>query len=141
MPLLKFSLKTKQLLNTQKKYFFIDNLFINLADIEDRLENTIFLYLVRRYGQRQLYFGRDDRRHEIDFIVLEKDGKISAIQVCYQLNDSNFNRETRSFLRFREINKDKEISANLIYMHDARTVQNSFSDIKIQNIAEFLLSP
>jgi hypothetical protein len=54
------------------------------------LENTVFLEL-RRRGNEIWYFKG---KRECDFIYRNKDNSISAIQVCWEVNPANENRET-----------------------------------------------
>ena len=53
------------------------------------LENQVFLHLRRKY--KELFYFKE--KNECDFIIKEK-GKITqAIQVCYELNEDNNERE------------------------------------------------
>lgn len=136
----KFSLKTKQIFDTQKKYYFIDNIFVHLADIEDRLENTVYVYLIEKYGSTHVAFGKDERGHEIDFVVSQEDGTILAFQVCYQLTEKNYKREARSLVAFKGKNKDRKITAFLLYMQDVRAKKTFSDEIEYSEIVDFLLS-
>ncbi len=59
-----------------------------------RFENLIFLHLRRKY--KQLFYYRD--RGECDFIAIEKNSIKEAIQVCFTVNDENFEREYNGLL-------------------------------------------
>ena len=55
---------------TQKKYYFIDNGFLNLFLINAEtslLENMVAVELFRRYGKDNVYYLNADK--EIDFII------------------------------------------------------------------------
>lgn len=88
-----YSLK-KQAVNP-KKVYLIDN---GLADVNSvsfssnrgrMLENCVFLEL-RRAGKEIFYF-RENK--ECDFLVKERNAIVMAIQVCYELNEDNKQRE------------------------------------------------
>jgi len=59
-----------------------------------RFENLIFLHLRRKYTQ--LFYYKD--RGECDFIALKKNSIKEAIQVCFTVNDENFEREYNGLL-------------------------------------------
>ncbi len=59
------------------------------------LENLIYLHLRRR--TKELYFYHD--KGECDFVIFNKGKAASAIQVCYQLNDTNQEREYNGLLQ------------------------------------------
>ena len=93
LPKYDFSLKKQYISN--KKIYVIDNgLRNNVAFYfsEDKgrlLENTIFLELKRRGGE--IYYHKDKK--ECDFVV-QRGMRISeAVQVCFDLNESNKERE------------------------------------------------
>lgn len=56
-------------------------------DYGKNFENLVFLNLIKKYGNPKY----KDAKNEIDFYI-EKDQL--NIQVCYDLNDENFERET-----------------------------------------------
>ncbi len=118
----KFSFKTKEIFSTQNKYYFVDNLFSHKSDIEDQIENSVFQYLSRA-KMPEIFYGRDERGREIDFIVPDK---VLAYQVCYQLNDANVARETK-------------FPAHLIYMYDQRSQKPDIPNIKLTSLDQFLL--
>jgi hypothetical protein len=64
------------------------------SDNHDRLlENLVFVWLRKLYGDSLFYYNK---KTECDFIVFDRDQAIQAIQVCYDLS----NTDTRK----REIN-------------------------------------
>jgi uncharacterized protein len=106
-----YSLK-KQNIN-KKKIYSIDNGFINqigfsFSENNGRyLENLIALDLLRR--NEEFYYHRN--MYECDF-VLKKNTKIyQAIQVCYDFNTRNKDREIRGVL---EAIKDYNLSTGII---------------------------
>ena len=59
-------------------------------DIGQKFENLVFLHLRRKYSEI-FYFSENK---ECDFIVFENGKPIELVQVCYMLNNDNFERET-----------------------------------------------
>jgi predicted AAA+ superfamily ATPase len=93
VPKFDYSIK-KQIVN-QRKVYAVDT---GLASVNSlsfskdngrMLENAVFLTLRRKY--KQIYYFRNI--HECDFIVIHRNAVVYAIQVCYQLNDDNIDRE------------------------------------------------
>lgn len=93
VPKFDYSLK-KQLVNP-KKVYSIDNGLSNMNSAsfsEDKgkmLENVVFLGLRRKY--KDIFYFRE--KCECDFVVKEGTKITKAIQVCYDLNEDNKNRE------------------------------------------------
>lgn len=93
VPKFDYSLK-KQLVNP-KKVYSIDNGLSNANSAsfsEDKgkmLENAVFLGLRRRY--KGIFYFRE--KGECDFVIKEGTKITKAIQVCYDLNDDNKERE------------------------------------------------
>ncbi len=93
VPRFDYSLK-KQSVNPKKAYA-IDTGFAKAnsvsfsSDKGRALENLVFLHLRRKY--REIFYFRE--KSECDFVVKEKGGIKSAIQVCYSLDEDNKNRE------------------------------------------------
>ncbi len=88
-----FSYSIKEQINNKKKLYLCDNGFMNLgysfsANYGKLLENLIFSELQKR-GYEIYFYNKDI---ECDFIV-KKEDKTIAIQVCYELNEQNKNRE------------------------------------------------
>jgi len=91
----RFSYSLKQQLKNPKKIYGIDTgLITHLSmsfskDLGRLLENLVFIHL-KRLGE-EIYYYR--QKGECDFIV-SKDRKVNmAVQVCYELNSDNHNRE------------------------------------------------
>lgn len=93
IPRFSYSLRV-QAINPKKVYAIDTGLLkantIQFSDDRGRmLENLVFLH-VRRKSQSIYYFKE---KHECDFVVFEKNSPSRVIQVCYELNDGNFDRE------------------------------------------------
>jgi hypothetical protein len=86
-----FSLKEQQ--SAKKKIYFNDNGFVSLSfkfssNYGKLLENLVLTELIK--AEYEVYFY--NKNFECDFLA-KKEGKIIAIQVCYELNDENRKRE------------------------------------------------
>ncbi len=98
LPLFSYSLR-KQTINPRKVYC-IDNGLRNAVSFtfskdEGRLaENLVFLELMRR--EKEVYYWKN--RGEVDFVLKEKEGSLTAINVSY--TDRIEERETRALDEF-----------------------------------------
>ncbi|OGJ52203.1 hypothetical protein A2335_04630, partial [Candidatus Peregrinibacteria bacterium RIFOXYB2_FULL_32_7] len=97
----KFDWKLHSVFDGSFKYFLVDNGFLralnlNKRDIKEKLlENLVFMHL-KRQGY-EIYYGRDDKGKEIDFLVKNKT-KFTKIQVTLELNANNYERELNNFV-------------------------------------------
>ncbi len=96
----RFSFSLKQQAKNQKKVYGVDTgLITNLSlsfskDIGRLLENAVFIAF-RRMGKKIYYYKNTG---ECDFVVT-KGGYIEhLVQVCYELNSDNLQRETKGLL-------------------------------------------
>jgi predicted AAA+ superfamily ATPase len=65
------------------------------------MENAVFLQLMRRRNTNKLmdvYYWRD-QKGEVDFLVREADRVTELVQVAYELNNTNIERETGAIMR------------------------------------------
>lgn len=80
-----------------KKYYFIDNGYISLFEFEKddglKLENIVFCSLLKM--GKEINYYKDKK--ECDFIV-RKDKGLQAIQVTYELNENNREREIQGLI-------------------------------------------
>ena len=84
------------------------------------LENLVFLQL-KRQG-KEIYYHRENK--ECDFIIKEGNSIKQAIQVCYELNSDNEEREIEGLL---EAMKSHNLSKGLMLTH------NDEDNLKINN--------
>lgn len=75
------------------------------------LENQVFLYL--RRASSEIYYFKGKK--ECDFLVKEKNKITSAIQVCYELNEENKERELKGLLEAMEM---FDLSSGLVLTYD-----------------------
>ncbi len=93
----RFSYSLKNQIKNPKKIYSVDNGMsaVNSASFsEDKgrmLENVVFSHLRKNY--QNIFYFRE--KHECDFLVGEKNKIVAAIQVCFELNDDNKNREIK----------------------------------------------
>ncbi|GAB6163634.1 ATP-binding protein [Desulfothermus naphthae] len=99
----RFAHSLKEIHTKIKKIYTIDNGFIEAVaysssqDMGKLYENTVFIELKRR--GKELYYYKDKRGREIDFIVRDKKKIIDAIQVCFDIhNDKVLKREITSLI-------------------------------------------
>jgi predicted AAA+ superfamily ATPase len=83
-----------------KKVYTLDNGFnevLTMSFTDDdrrKLENSVYQHL--RRTSHELYYFKEKR--ECDFLVFENNQNKQIVQVCYQLNDENFDREYQGLL-------------------------------------------
>ena len=110
-----YSLRKQQ--RNQRKIYCVDNGLMTHTSFQFTenkgvlLENLTFICL-RRKGY-ELYFHKG--KHECDFLVKEGLSITKAFQVCYELNDDNFARETNGLI---EALKEYNLSEGVILTFD-----------------------
>jgi len=108
MPRFSYSFKQQQV--NPKKAYSIDNGFSNInsasfsKDNGKMLENLVFLALRRKY--KDIFYFQEKK--ECDFVIKEKEKITHAIQVCYNLNEENKDREINGLLEALKEFKIKE---------------------------------
>lgn len=113
----RFSYSYKQQQINPKKAYSIDNGFSynNSAsfskDIGKMLENAVFLGLRRRF--KDIFYFQN--KNECDFVIKEKDKINHAIQVCFEFNEENKNREITGLL---EALKEFNLKGGLILTYN-----------------------
>ncbi len=112
--LYKKSFKNREI---KKKYYFYDNGFMKLFELEDdkgkKLQNLVYTELLK--NEKEVYYWKNKKNQECDFIIKEKDKIIRAIQVTHELNDNSRNREINSLLatlNYFELNQGTIITSN-----------------------------
>ncbi len=121
--LTKFDYRLSRVFDRTAKYYVVDNIFIpgqNESD-EKRLENLVYNELVRRYGEKNIFFGSEANGYEVDFVV-KIENKFKFFQVCLELNDKNAKRE---FGNLALINKYIKGQSTVLYLDDVRSKSDS----------------
>ena len=133
--------KTKNIFQSQKKYYLTDNLFTHLSMDSRKLENLIYIHLIDRYGKASVNFLRNEKGQEVDFIVTR--GKAYyCFQVCVELNEENRSREFRSLVNLMKYRSPEELNTDryiLLYSRDSRLLKENLPGIELIEILEFLL--
>lgn len=131
----KFDYRLSRVFNRTSKYYCIDNILIRGREesIEKRLENLIYIELVRRFGRDNIFFGQDLNGYEVDFVVKIGDD-FNFFQVCLELNDKNAKRE---FGNLELVNKYIKGKSIVLYLDDMRK-NNSLKSCK--SVIEWLIT-
>lgn len=135
----KFDYSLRKQVYLSKKCYLIDTgLAVNLGfrvsnDIGRLLENAVFIELKRR--KKEMYYYSDKR--ECDFVI--KDGlKITeAIQVCYELNEGNRERETGGLLE--AMDKFKLKKGIILTYEQAEEIKIGSKTIKVTPVFKWML--
>lgn len=124
----------KQILNP-KKYYVIDNGFITQVSFKfsdnlgKLLENLVFIELKRR--NKEIYYELD--KQECDFLIKEKNKLTTAIQVCYELNTENKEREITGL---KKAMKKYDIKQGFILTNNT---EYEIENIKIKPVWKWLI--
>lgn len=75
------------------------------SDVGRALENLVFIELFRRKGDidnKSIFYYKYEKRKECDFVILNKNKPVELIQVTYELNEKNKEREINPLLEAME---------------------------------------
>jgi predicted AAA+ superfamily ATPase/formylglycine-generating enzyme required for sulfatase activity len=138
VPKFSYSLR-KQLVNPRKVYSIDTGMItINSGSFTDdagrKLENLVYLHLRRRY--REIYYFSD--RKECDFVVFKNGAPVEAIQVCFDLNADNLDRELDGLLAALKELKLKE--GKIVTLNQKDQYEKDGLKMLIIPCHEFLLS-
>ena len=90
------------------KYYFGDTGLTNLFLVDkdsSLLENAVAVSMLRKYGDENLYYIKSSKTGiDVDFWIPETK---TAVQVCYSLNDSSYDREVRSIKKLASLGEAK----------------------------------
>lgn len=103
-----FSFKVKDQLQYSRKIYCLDNGIVNLVgfhfskDLGKLYENTVAVELLRRFFQEpavKIYYWKNKRGQEVDFLIKEGLKVKQLIQVCFDTDDEKTKkREIKSLL-------------------------------------------
>ncbi len=122
----KFDYSVKKQIQNPRKSYCVDNGFLvslGFRMSEDKgklLENLVAIELKRR--EKELFYYSD--KNECDFLLRENNKINQAIQVCYEVNEQNKNREFKGLI---EAMKKFNLNNGLLLTN------NQEEDIKIDN--------
>ncbi|MCF8298834.1 MAG: ATP-binding protein [Saprospiraceae bacterium] len=134
----KFDFSVKKQLMNPKKVYSIDTGLINrigfsFSENKGRiLENIVFLEHKRRKCEFFYFFGKN----ECDFIIKQGNSLIQAIQVSYNLNNENLEREISGLLEAKNV---YELHNLLLLVHDEDISVNIPDEIQIMPVWKWLL--
>jgi predicted AAA+ superfamily ATPase len=91
----KFSYSLRKQLANPRKVYAIDTGLINVnsgsfsEDNGRKFENLVYLHLRQKY--REIYYFAE--KNECDFVIINNGRLVEAVQVCFELDPDNINRE------------------------------------------------
>jgi uncharacterized protein len=91
----KFSYSLRKQIANPRKVYAIDTGLINVnsgsfsEDNGRKFENLVYLHLRQKY--REIYYFAE--KNECDFVIINNGRLMEAVQVCFELNPDNINRE------------------------------------------------
>jgi len=133
-PLVK-SYKKQELLGF--KPYLVDNGLLTILGIEDRsrlLENLVFVELLKK--DSDLFYYTTGKK-EVDFVVKKEDQIERLIQVTYELDEENYDREIRNLV---EVSRDLDSNNLLVVTWDQEDlVEIDNRKIKIIPLWKWLL--
>lgn len=138
-PVSRYDIKGRRLLTTNDKYYVVDLGLRNIllgstpeSDVGHRLENVVFLELLRR-NEGEIFIGKNEDC-EVDFMVQMAGGERTYYQVSYQVNDrpKTLARELAPFYKIRDNYPKFLLTMDL--------VPEQFDGIKKVNVVDWLLN-
>jgi predicted AAA+ superfamily ATPase len=135
----KFSYSLKKQIANPRKVYAIDTGLINVnsgsftEDNGRKFENLIFLHLRRTH--KEIYYFSE--KGECDFIAFKNGTFHQAIQVCYELNPDNLDRELNGMIEALEFFDVKE--GILITIDQKDTFEKNDKIVKVIPAHEYLL--
>lgn len=129
LPKYKYSLK-KQIQSARKLYLIDNGLakqigFSFSENYGKLLENQVFLELKRR--NKELFYFQE--KNECDFLIKEKNKITNAIQVCYEINQNNKEREIKGLTEAMKKFNLKE--GTIVTLNQEETIKQNNLTIKI----------
>ncbi|MEI6140774.1 MAG: ATP-binding protein [Mariniphaga sp.] len=134
-----FSNSLKSQSRNPKKVYSMDTGFISEVatlftdNLGQRFENLVYLHLRRKFDK--LYFFKE--KGECDFVALNRDKVEELVQVCYRIDDMNFQREYSGLL---EAMKFFEKTEGLIVTFDQKDIfEKDGLTVKLVPANEYLI--
>jgi predicted AAA+ superfamily ATPase len=128
----KFAYSTKAQMLAPKKLYVNDTGLINAGttafseNIGHILENTVFYHLLRKYNE--LYYFNENSA-ECDFVIKEKEQVTQVMQVCWQLDGDNEEREIKGL--FAAMDYFKLDKGTIVTFNDSDLLKKSGKTVKI----------
>ena len=113
---------------------FNEVLTMSFTDDDGRkLENSVYLHRLRT--SHELYYFKEKR--ECDFLVFENNQIKQIVQVCYQLNDENFDREYQVLLEAMQFFKVNE--GLIVTLEQQDEFEKDGMKVKIVRLWDYLM--
>lgn len=136
----RFSWSLKSISVSPKKIYSIDTGFVaanssSFSGDKGRLfENMIFLHLRRKH--KELYYFKE--KGECDFLVKEKNTVKECIQVCYELNSDNQERELNGLIEAMNMFSHKKgtiitLNQNDFFNFEGKIIEVISADKRLSN--------
>jgi predicted AAA+ superfamily ATPase len=138
IPKFSYSLR-KQMVNPRKVYAVDTGMIsVNSGSFTDddgrKLENLVYLHLRQRY--REIYYFSE--KGECDFVVFANGHAVEAVQVCFDLNPDNLDREVNGLMEaLTSLNLEK---GKIITVRQQDRYEKEGHLIEVIPCHEFLLS-
>ncbi|MHA1677522.1 MAG: ATP-binding protein [Promethearchaeota archaeon] len=135
LPLKKFDYSLKKQIANPKKYYIIDTGLVNQIaykfseNLGPLLENLVFLELKRK--DYEIFYFKENK--ECDFVIQENNKITMAIQVCYDLNNQNKEREISGL---KEAMKKFKLKKGILLTYDQ---EDEIDGIKVIPVWKWLL--
>ena len=136
VPKFSYSIKT-QIRNPKKVYtidlgLFTENSIVFADENGRRLENLVYLYLRANYSE--IYYFAEKK--ECDFLAMHKGKVVELLQVCYELNSENMQREIDGLTEAMDFFELKE--ANIISFNQKEIFNKDGKIINVIPAHEFI---
>jgi len=135
----KFDFSLRKSLNAPKKIYIIDPAFNQIVGFNfslnsgRNLENIIFIELKRR--KKEIYYFTN--RGECDFVIKDGNKIVQAVQVCFDLNKGNRDREVNGLLE--AINQFKLKEGMIITLDQEEEFEKEGKKIKVIPVWKWIL--
>jgi uncharacterized protein len=128
----------KQLVNPRKVYAIDTGIVqVNSDSFADdngrKLENLVFLHLRRKYPD--IYYFEE--KGECDFVVISKNTVRELVQVCYDLNEGNLDRELNGLMEAMELLSEKQ--GTIVTMNQQDHYEKDGKQVNVIPAWEYLL--
>ena len=122
----------------QKKYYFLDNGFLKLFEIDEnmgkKLENLVYTEIIKR--KQEVFYWKNKKGNECDFVI-KLENKYQLTQVTYEYNNYSNEREIKGLLEAMDYFKCNE---GTIITYDQEEIINiNNKKIKIVPLYKWLL--
>ncbi|WP_297468374.1 ATP-binding protein [Thermococcus sp.] len=139
-----FSTSTKTIMRSPRKLYLVDMAFASLffrgQDTGRKIENLVFLELMREKSYRNpllelSYYS--DGKGEVDFVVRVGNIVRELVQVTYELNPSNYEREVLGLIKVgKRLGAEK---LTLVTMDEEKTIRERGKTVEVVPLWKFLL--